>query len=304
MGSGVFALEQLKALMEQPNMQVLAVVTQPRRLVGRKQELIGTPVYEYVKENFPDLQLCEAKNSKQIVANLDLKQADFIVVADYGVILRDYVLESSRIDCINVHGSILPKYRGASPIQACLLHGDKITGVSIMRMAEAMDAGDVYKIVTYEIEDEDVAPVLYQKLAVLGAQALVEVLNEIVDNKLKPVAQDESQVSFCGKINKEDALVDFELQDASEIWNKYRAYYFWPKIFFRYKSKKFVIHDCQVLLEVEDFVGRFKFDHDKQVLVIKTKDGYLGVKKIQVEGKSMMSAVDFWNGYAQSFEKA
>lgn len=304
MGSGLFGLEQFKSLINDSEIEVLGVVTQPKKEFGRKKELKGTPVYEYVSENFPKLKLVEAKNSKQIKDQIELEEADFIVVADYGVILKDYILEAPKVDCINVHGSILPKYRGASPIQSALLNGEKETGVSIMRMAEEMDAGDVYKIVTYQIQEDDVAPILYSKLAKIGGEALVEVLKDIYHNNLEPVAQDESEVTFCGKIEKADGLVVFAEETAEQVLNKYRAYYFWPKIYFCKSEKKYIIHECRILEEssVDVLLSKdFWFDENLEVLCCKTASGIIAISKIQIEGKTVMSVADFWRGHSQTF---
>lgn len=296
MGSGVFACYQLTAL-HQSKIEVLGVVTQPKKAVGRKKELKGTPVYDLSKQLGYDV--FEAGNSKEIVDQIDLGVADFVVVADYGVLLKQYVLDAPKVDCINVHGSILPKYRGASPIQTCLLDGCVKTGVTIMKMVKAMDAGAIYKIVEYEIQDEDVAPVLYEKLAKIGGEALVSTLSEIVENGLKPLEQDHSEATYCGKINKEDGLVDFEKDSARHIWNKYRAYYFWPKIYFFYEGKRFIIHKCDFVEGNKVSAGEFVYTENG--LIIGTISGCIMVKSIQPEGKKVMDFDTFWRGYSTMF---
>ncbi len=296
MGSGGFACEQLRALVSAEDIEVLSVVTQLKKEVGRKKELKGTPVFYLANEL--GVKVYEASTSKMIVDQVDLGEADFVVVADYGVLLKEYVLDAPKIDCINVHGSILPKYRGASPIQSALLDGVEKTGVTIMRMVKAMDAGAIYKIVEYKIEKEDVAPLLYEKLAKLGAEALIDTLRDVYENGTTPMEQDHDKATYCGKINKSDAEVDFMKESAVEIWNKYRAYYFWPKIYFFMDGKRFIVHECEVSNEVVES-GSFVMKDGK--IVVGTSNGVLGISKIQVEGKQVMSADEMWRGYEALF---
>jgi methionyl-tRNA formyltransferase len=296
MGSGEFACYQLKALHES-SIEVLSVVTQPKKEVGRKKELKGTPVYDLA--NSYGYEVYEAGKSKEIVDQVDLEEADFVVVADYGVLLKEYVLSAPKVDCINVHGSILPEYRGASPIQSCLYDGRTKTGVTIMRMVKAMDAGAVYKIVEYEIQEEDVAPVLYKKLAEIGGAALVETLNEIFEKELEPVEQDDSKATYCGKIKKEDALVVFEEEEARKIWDKYRAYYFWPKIYFIHKGKRYIIHECSYRNDLD--LNKGEFAYIDGAMCVGTLNGELCVSVIQPEGKKPMDVSTFWRGYESVF---
>ena len=295
MGSGLFACEQLSALVSDNEIEVLGVVTQPKKEVGRKKELKGTPVF-YMAKDF-GLDVYEASRSKEIIDQIDLGMADFVVVADYGVILKDYILDAPKIDCINVHGSLLPEYRGASPIQTCLLNGDEKTGVTIMRMVKAMDAGAVYSMVEYEIQKEDVAPVLYEKLAKLGGKELVRVLWQIKNEGLEPVEQNHEAATYCGKISKSDGEINFETDVATKIWDKYRAYYFWPKVFFFVGEKRVIVHDMDLYDGKVDFNGLFALSEDG--ILVKTKEGVLSLKTLQMEGKKAVSFQGFWAVFEQ-----
>lgn len=295
MGSGLFACEQLSALVSDNEIEVLGVVTQPKKEVGRKKELKGTPVF-YMAKDF-GLDVYEASRSKEIIDQIDLGMADFVVVADYGVILKDYILDAPKIDCINVHGSLLPEYRGASPIQTCLLNGDEKTGVTIMRMVKAMDAGAVYSMVEYEIQKEDVAPVLYEKLAKLGGKELVRVLWQIKNEGLEPVEQNHEAATYCGKISKSDGEINFETDVATKIWDKYRAYYFWPKVFFFVGEKRVIVHDMDLYDGKVDFNGLFALSEDG--ILVKTKEGVLSLKTLQMEGKKAVSFQEFWPVFEQ-----
>lgn len=295
MGSGLFACEQLSALVSDNEIEVLGVVTQPKKEVGRKKELKGTPVF-YMAKDF-GLDVYEASRSKEIIDQIDLGMADFVVVADYGVILKDYILDAPKIDCINVHGSLLPEYRGASPIQTCLLNGDEKTGVTIMRMVKAMDAGAVYSMVEYEIQKEDVAPVLYEKLAKLGGKELVRVLWQIKNEGLEPVEQNHEAATYCGKISKSDGEINFETDVATKIWDKYRAYYFWPKVFFFVGEKRVIVHDMDLYDGKVDFNGLFALSEDG--ILVKTKEGVLSLKTLQMEGKKAVSFQEFWAVFEQ-----
>jgi len=296
MGSGHFACYQLEALHNDKDIEVLAVVTQPKKIVGRKKELKGTLVYDLA--NDLGYQVVEAGKSKDIQSQIDLAEADFLVVADYGVILKEYILDAPKIDCINVHGSILPKYRGASPIQSCLLNGDDKTGVTIMRMVKGMDAGAIYDIAEYEILAEDVAPVLYEKLALIGGKALIRNLWDIFENGTKPIEQNSDKATYCGKIDKSDGEVDFVNMEATEIWNKYRAYYFWPKIFFFVKGKRVIIHDLEIMSELNLDCDEFKLSDG---LCVGTKKGVLRLNKLQMEGKGVVSGREFWRAFKELF---
>lgn len=298
MGSGLFATIQLQGLFDDSMVEVIGVVTQPDKPMGRKKELTPTPVKALALKL--GLEVIEAGRSKQILEQVDLSEADFIVVADYGVLLNQKVLDAPKIDCINVHGSILPYYRGASPIQAVLVNGEEKTGVTIMRMVKGLDAGAIYKIVEYVIEKDDVAPVLYEKLAKLGVDALIEVLKDVYKNGTKPVEQDDEKATFCGKIEKSDGEVNFVEMSAKEIWDKYRGYYFWPKIFFLNEEKRYVIHECDFYVEGTLPAGTWEYLDGE--LRVGTKKGELIISKIQPEGKKVMQARDFWSGNSSVFE--
>lgn len=297
MGSGQFAVEQLEALNSDKEIEILGVVTQPKKEVGRKKELKGTHVFYLASEL--GIPVYEAAKSKDIRDQVDLSEADFVVVADYGVILKEYILDAPKIDCINVHGSLLPKYRGASPIQTALLNGDTKTGVTIMRMVKAMDAGAMYSLVEYEIQDEDVAPVLYEKLAKIGGDALVNTLWRIKNEGLEPIEQNHDEATYCGKIEKSDGEIDFERERANEIWNKYRAYYFWPKIFFFLKGKRVIVHDID-LVSGDELDSKFRLLDGS--IVVKTKEGFLRLNELQMEGKKKVKAAEFWSAFQDLFE--
>lgn len=259
MGSGAFAVEVLKKLIvawREGELELLAVITQKDKPVGRKKVLTPTLVRQFCLEegvaNFP------AENSPEILEIMSENEisCDFFIVADYGVILREEVLDFPKIGSWNVHGSVLPRYRGASPVHQALLEKDTETGISIITMTKKLDAGDVWMIKKLLIMPEDDYMSLLLKLGELGGEAVLELLKDRWYEGIVPEKQDESLVTFTGKIKKEDGLIDFMdvAVDAEDVLVKYRAYKLWPGIHFYFKETKFDILEFTVLKRIPEDV--------------------------------------------------
>jgi len=303
MGSGPFAAKVLEVLVRENYFNILSIVTQPAKAVGRKKVLEKTPVAAFAESL--DIPVHECANSKQILAKIEAKSCDFVIVCDYGVLLKQAVIDLARIDTLNIHGSLLPKYRGASPIQAALKHGDAMTGVCLQSMVLALDAGDVYTSYEMKIGSTMKFEELRDQLAWLGAKMLMQNLQAIADGKLKAVKQDESLISHCYKINKEEGLVDFAQESAVNIYNKHRAFALWPKIYFVFRNLNIIIHNCQLVSDVDDSsaeIGEF-FTVEKG-LFVKCKDGVLEILELQLPSKSKMLAADFLNGRPRYFQSS
>ena len=230
MGTAELACASLLALNQTAGFEVIAVITQPDRPGGRKLQLQPSPVKQTaLAEKIPVLQP-ERARAEAFIAELRLLAPDLIVVAAYGQILPPAILELPRHGCLNVHTSLLPKYRGASPIQSAILNDEAETGVTIMQMDAGLDTGDILTQVATPIRAEDNSQTLHDRLAQLGAELLVATISEYVAGKISPRPQPAAGVSHCAKIKKSDGQLDWS-QPARVLWNRVRAFTPWPGAF-------------------------------------------------------------------------
>lgn len=299
-GTPEFSIPFLKTLANDDDIEVLAAVTQPDKPVGRKKIITAPPVKLFAQNELgiSVLQPESIKNNEEFIDLIRGMNPDFIVTVAYGMIFPEELLELPKYGCVNVHTSLLPKYRGASPIQSALLNGDTETGISIMEMGEEMDTGGIYIIRKIVIDAEDNIISLSIKLSEIGATMIPITLKDIADRVLTPITQDESQATYCKKIKKEDALIDPSNETSEEILNKFKAFLSWPQIHMMYEEKKIK------LLEIEKFTGDHKisagqFAAHEENLLLGTKDGILKINQLQPEGKTHMGAKDFMNGFLQ-----
>jgi methionyl-tRNA formyltransferase len=304
-GTPDYADRILHQLIQTSGIEVLAVVTQPDKKIGRKQILTAPPVkVRALTHQIPIFQPHSCKKNPELVTALSAFAADYFVVAAYGQILPQEILDLPKIDCINVHGSILPAYRGASPIQSALLDGLQETGVSIMKMVLAMDAGPVYSIAKFEITPNDNTDSLMVKAAENGGKLLIQTLNQISTKQLQAVEQDPKLISFCHKIRKEDGLIDFKVSSAESIFNKFRAFTPWPGIFFFWQNTRIKIHQIEVLTQTPENFSPSKipdfFSNNHKEIFIQCQSSnqhstWLKVLELQPEGKKALSSKDFLN---------
>ncbi len=298
MGTPDFAASSLKALLanaQAQNWEIAAVVTQPDRRAGRGKKMVASPVKQLVKVyDIPVLQPAGYRKHPDAVTAIREQAPDLIVVAAYGVILPKSVLEIPTYGCVNVHASILPAYRGASPITAALLDGVDETGVTIMLMDEGMDTGPSLSQVCEPIADDDTTETLSQKLARVGADELVRVLPEWLAGEIAPVQQDSltGQVSYCGIIKKRGGLIDWT-QSADVIERMTRAYSPWPSAYTTWRGQPLKIWQASVDhgssqpgMVVETELGP----------AVGTGEGLLLLEEIQPAGKKRMDARSFLNG--------
>jgi methionyl-tRNA formyltransferase len=230
MGTAELSCNSLRALMESPEFELAAVVTQPDRPKGRELKLQPSPVKELaLQANLPVLQPERARDETFLVALRNLRP-DLVVVAAYGQILPRSILDLPRFGCLNVHTSLLPRYRGAAPIQWAILNGDAETGVTIMKMDAGLDTGEILTQAETPIHPEDTSATLHGRLAALGAELLVRTLPDYVAGKAISRPQPTEGVSHAPKINKQDGHVDWN-QPARSIWNRVRGLVPWPGAF-------------------------------------------------------------------------
>lgn len=308
--TGEFSAKILSDLYTYSDVEIALCVSQPDKPFGRKQELMPTPVKIVAWEhNTPILQPEKLKNNEDFFQILKDGNFDFIVVVAYGKIVPLWVLESPKHGCINIHGSILPAYRGASPIQESLKNGDTKTGLTIMYMSEWMDEWDILSIKEIDIDITDKTPQIFEKFENFWAELLVTTLRKVLTSEITWTPQDPSKATHCAKIEKEFGKINFEKETVTQIYNKYRAYFPWPGIYTYFEWKKFDITDCffeeNELCFDEDFrlwdVVEFE-DHGKNQIWILCNGWILILNKVKLEWKKEMSIKDFINGNKQFLE--
>ncbi len=281
MGSPDYAVKILDNLNKK--FDILAVYTQPDKPVGRKKILTPTPVKTYATEN--NLTVFTPDTLKNESLNIKRLNPDFIIVAAYGLLLPKEVLEIAP--CINLHASLLPKYRGASPIQSAILNGEKYTGVTSMLMDKGLDTGDILVWDYVKIDNKNSLD-LFDELAFVASSQIIYILNYF--NRIKPLKQSGLLATYSSKIKKTDGFSDFE--SAIEMDRKYRAFQPWPGIY----CKKFKIIKME-LVDVDGSYERGKIlEIDNKGVIVGCKEGKVRLTAIQVPGKKEVKAFDYING--------
>ena len=316
MGTPDFARAALEKIIEAGH-EVVLVVTQPDKPKGRSGELQVSDVKECaLLHGLPVFQPVRIKLPEN-VAELRKYDADIYVVAAFGQILSQEILDIPRLGCVNIHASLLPEYRGAAPIQQAILDGRKETGVTIMQMAAGMDTGDILTQRTIPIAEDETGGGLFDKLSALGAELIVETLPKLERGEITPVPQDENRATKCGKLSKDMGRIHWS-DDADKLRNLVRGLNPWPSAYTSLNKKSFKIWRAKALMELEfrqmakelgdDKDGvRAKALDDKAYgtvmavlrdsLVVLTGDGYLQLFEVQLEGKKRMPVKDFLMGY-------
>jgi len=297
-GTPDFAARHLQALLDSDH-QVIAVYTQPDRPAGRGQQLQASPVKQLaLTHNIPVFQPKSLKKlpAQQQLAALD---ADLMVVVAYGLILPQVVLDTPKLGCINVHGSILPRWRGAAPIQRALWAGDSETGVTIMQMDAGLDTGAMLSIATMPIEATDTSATLYEKLAVVGPEALIAALQDLPALQAKAQPQQDSAANYAEKLSKEEAQLDFH-KTAAALEREIRAFNPWPVSYLQLAAQQLKIWQARV--ETGSAQPGQVVRVDKKGIAIGTANGLLVIEQLQPPGKKAMAVVDFLNGRADWFQ--
>jgi methionyl-tRNA formyltransferase len=291
MGSPRYAEVILTALLERFN--VVGVITQPDKRVGRGKTLQSPPVRNLSAErNIPYLQPLKLTQTDVLDALIKW-DPDLIVVAAYGKILKKGILEYPRFKCVNVHASLLPKWRGASPIQSAILYGDQRTGVTIMKMDEGIDTGEILTQKEIIIEENDTTGTLTEKLAIAGGQLLVETLPDYFNGSISPQQQEQSNATYTKMITKNDGVLDFS-KKALDLERQIRAFIPWPVSFFNWNQVNIRVHKAKVLnssvlsIGEKGIIGKYP--------CIGTGKLDLQLQEIQVPGKKVIDGKAFLNG--------
>jgi len=297
-GTPDFAARHLDALLASEH-QVVGVFTQPDRPAGRGNKLTPSPVKTLAQTHaipvFQPKSLRPAEN-QQLVADL---QADVMVVVAYGLILPQAVLAMPRLGCINVHGSLLPRWRGAAPIQRSLWAGDSETGVTIMQMDVGLDTGDMLYKLSCPITAQDTSATLYDKLAQLGPQGLLETLAQLADGRAQPEKQNDAQANYAEKLSKEEARLDWQLS-AAQLERCIRAFNPWPVSYFLIEDQPVKVWQATVLPHIAKQPGEI-VAADKHGIQVATAEGVLNLQLLQPAGKKAMSAQDLLNSRREWF---
>lgn len=298
-GTPDFAARHLQALLDSEH-QVIAVYTQPDRPAGRGQQLQASPVKQLaLAHQIPVYQPKSLKKSKA-QSELAALQADLMVVVAYGLILPAQVLQTPALGCVNVHGSLLPRWRGAAPIQRALWAGDTETGVTIMQMDEGLDTGAMLSKAALTISNTDTSASLYEKLADIGPQTLLNALIDLPALQQQAQVQDDTLASYAEKLSKEEALLDFS-KPAAALAREIRAFNPWPMSYLQLGTQQLKIWQARAETTTPSAAPGTILSADKKGIAIATAEGSLVLEQLQPPGKKAMAAADFLNGRADWF---
>jgi methionyl-tRNA formyltransferase len=298
-GTPAFAAVALTKLLQSPH-RVVAVYTQPDRPSGRGLKLTPSAVKTVaLQHQLPVHQPISLKDEME-QAILNTFNADVMVVAAYGMLLPAAVLTIPRLGCVNIHPSLLPRWRGAAPIQRTIFAGDKMTGVTIMQMDVGLDTGPMYLQHQYALDVDETSHTLHDKLAVIGADSLLETLNLLADNKIIPVAQDNALATYAKKITKEEALIDWT-QSAVEIDCQIRAFNPWPIAYTRMGDHVLRIGKARVRQATQTMLPGTICHASEEGIDVVTGDGILTLLAVQLPGGKMLAIADFYHARATDY---
>lgn len=293
LGTPEFAAQHLQVLIDHPQFEVVGVITQPDRPAGRKMQMTPSAVKVLAEKN--NLQILTPENLRkepEVFETIKSWNADVAVVVAFGQILSQDFLDSFKFGAVNVHGSLLPQYRGAAPIQRSLQNGDAVTGVSLQKMVFKLDAGPVISERKIELNSEINATDLYSALSVLGCEILKTDLIKYVKGEITPVVQDESKVTVAHKILKEESLLDFKLP-AITLHNKIRAFSMGPGTYVMFQGKRLKIHKTKVFSSENLLPVGSVAEVSAEVLNVQCANGILSLLEVQPESKPKLKIVDF-----------
>jgi len=294
-GTPEFAVPALESITNSQH-ELVAVLTQPDRKSGRGRKITKSPVKSAITSSNVQVLQPENVNSDEQISQLEKLKLDMIVVAAYGQIFSERLLVLPKLGCINIHASLLPKWRGASPIQHAILSGDDGSGVTIMQMARGMDAGDIWLQSNCEISDKDTAQSLHNKLALLGGEIILEAIDMVANRSQDPIPQDSGKASYCSKLKKSDGIIDWS-ESADFILRKVRAFHPWPGAHTTFNGKRLRITKAflgQASATQQALAGTV-IEISKQGIEVVAGKGTVILSELVPEGKKCVSATDFSN---------
>ena len=293
-GNGEFSVKVLKKLNQ--HYRVNSVVTTPDKKQGRGQQFVEPMVKVFAKEHNIEFRQF-VKVSVDGIDYLKNEKPDIIVTAAFGQILSRELLSIPKIGVLNVHGSILPKYRGASPIQSAIINGDKETGITIMRTVYELDAGDILLQKKLKIEDLDTSSTMFEKLAVLGGECIVEAVNKIQSGNYAFVPQNNNEATYTKIIKKEDAKIDFN-KTAKQVCDFIRGMYNWPIAYFEIENEKIKVYESETIHTEQQYkAGTILSSDNKEGLVVACLEDAIRLKKLQKTSGKVLDDIAFLNGF-------
>jgi methionyl-tRNA formyltransferase len=293
-GTPDFSVPTLELLHQHPHVNLVGIVTMPDRPAGRGQELKSPPVATYAKEHkLPLYQVENINRNESVLDELEKKNVDFILVLAFAQFLGTRVLKMPKLGCFNIHTSILPKYRGAAPIQYALLNGDKTTGVSIQRMVKEMDAGDLCHFHELNIASTETGGQLYTRLKFQAALSTNTLIDTILSDKLVFTPQDSAEVSFAPTLKKDDGFLNFKESSFEKLNNQVRALDPWPGTYCFLNNQRLKVYELEKLGRSMK-VGETSLLHGQ--LVIGSSDSAVRLSVVQLEGKKVCSDIELLNG--------
>lgn len=294
-GTPAFAVAALQALLDSPH-EVVAVYTQPDRPAGRGLKLTPSPIKILALDNqLPVYQPASLKSGEE-QARLAHFRADVMVVAAYGLLLPEAVLRIPRLGCVNIHPSLLPRWRGAAPIQRTVYAGDKETGVTIMQMDVGLDTGPMLLQRKIDMTTDETSQTLHDKLSQAGAVALIETLNLLAENKIQAVPQENEYTTYANKITKEEALIDWS-KSAIELDREVRAFNPWPISYTTWKAQSLRVWKAKVIDHSKVASPRTILHASREGIDIAAGEGVLRLLQIQLPGGKVLSVADFYNAH-------
>ncbi len=293
MGTPDFAVPCIEKLIEN-NHNIMAVFTQPDKPLGRKQILTPPPVKAVAEKNNITVYQPESIKNSNALEIIENYNPDIIIVVAYGKILPLEILNAAKYGCINVHASLLPKYRGAAPIQWSILNGDKETGVTIQQMNEGIDTGDILFVKKTDIDINETSEALFERLSVIGADALIQCLDDIENGKISPVVQSENGACYAQKITRELCPIDWN-RSALEIHNQVRGLQSWPCASTTLNGKNIKIHKT-VLSDMKGNKSGLIVDNKNNLTVCCGDGNCISILELQADGKKRMDSKAFLQG--------
>jgi len=294
LGTPEFAIPALEKLL-QNNFTPTLVITQPDKPIGRHQQLAMPPVKELALAN--NLEVAQPRDKKELKEVFQKYKPDICILVAYGMIIPNSIINQPKYGFLNLHPSLLPKYRGPSPMQTAILNGDKKTGVSIIKLNNEVDAGDIVFQKEYKLNQTETADILHDDLAKMGAEMIVEILPDYLENNIEVQRQNHELATFTNIIKRSDGRIDW-LKSAIQIERQFRAFFPWPGIFSQIDKKRFKIVNLGLLkggFEPDLTPGQV-FLTPNQGLGIKCGKGAVELKEVQIEGKNKTTGKDFING--------
>jgi methionyl-tRNA formyltransferase len=294
-GTARFGVPTLQKLMADPEIKIVAVCTQPDRQAGRTQVKTVSPIKQLAQAFNLSLYQPDNINSAESISILKSLHPDYLVVIAYGQILSQDLLNIPAKMPLNVHASLLPQYRGASPIQNTLFHGESYAGLTIQKIAWKLDAGDILKQIKIPLQGMEIYPEVEQCLSLKTADLLISTIK----NPGQLIPQDETQASYCHKIVKNDGYILFQKSSAADIYNKYRAFYTWPGIFTFFNQKRLKLLKIE-LIDPHQLINQpgVIFKSNSNQVLVQCQKGVIALKEVQLEGKKKMNINEFILGYS------